>query len=64
MELARLAVQSAGSGHIVTVPWPEEYRAIETGDYLSDISRASSELGWRPTTDIAEGIRRTVVSYQ
>ena len=64
MELARLAVQSAGSGNIVTVPWPEEYRAIETGDYLSDISRASSELGWRPTTDIAEGIRRTVFSYQ
>jgi UDP-glucose 4-epimerase len=64
LELAEMAVLEAGRGDIVRVPWPEEFRAIETGDYLSDISLARSELGWSPSTDIREGIERTVVSYR
>ena len=64
LELAEMAVEVAGRGTIVRVPWPEEYRAIETGDYLSDISLAMHELGWSPCTDIREGIERTVSSYR
>ncbi|MDA8412924.1 MAG: NAD-dependent epimerase/dehydratase family protein [Desulfobacteraceae bacterium] len=64
LELAEKAVLEAGGGEIVRVPWPEEYRAIETGDYLSDISLARKELGWSPRTDIREGIARTVISYR
>jgi UDP-glucose 4-epimerase len=62
--LAELAVEAAGRGTIVRVPWPEEYRAIETGDYLSDITLARHELGWSPSTDIRDGIERTVSSYR
>jgi nucleoside-diphosphate-sugar epimerase len=64
LELAEMAVLEAGQGEIVRVPWPEEYRAIETGDYLSDISLARHELGWSPSTGIREGIARTVNSYR
>lgn len=64
LELAELALAAAGQGKIVRVPWPEEYLAIETGDYLSDISLARNELGWSPSTEIREGIERTVISYQ
>jgi len=64
LELAEMAVLEAGRGEIVHVPWPEEYLAIETGDYLSDISLARHELGWSPGTDIREGIARTVRSYR
>jgi len=64
LELAEMAVLEAGRGEIVRVPWPEEYLAIETGDYLSDISLARQELGWSPGTDIREGIARTVSSYR
>jgi UDP-glucose 4-epimerase len=62
--LAELAVAAAGQGEIVHVPWPEEYRAIETGDYLSDIALARQELGWSPATDIRDGVARTVASYR
>ena len=55
---------TAGRGEIVRVPWPEEYRAIETGDYLSDITLARNELGWSPVTDIGDGIARTVAFYR
>jgi len=64
LELAEMAVAAAGQGSIVRVPWPEEYRAIETGDYQSDISLARHELGWSPSAEIHEGIKRTIVSYQ
>lgn len=64
LELAELALAAAGQGKIVHVPWPEEYRAIETGDYLSDISLARNELGWSPVTDIRKGIARTVEFYR
>ena len=64
LELAKMAVQAVGQGNIVHVPWPDEYRAIETGDYLSDITAARNELGWSPSTNISEGVARTVVSYQ
>jgi UDP-glucose 4-epimerase len=64
MELAQLAVATAGSGTITQIPWPEDYRAIETGDFQSDISLATRELGWLPVTQLAEGVARTVSSYQ
>jgi nucleoside-diphosphate-sugar epimerase len=64
LELAEMAVGETGQGKIVRIPWPEEYRVIETGDYLSDVSLAHNELGWRPNTDIRDGIARTVISYQ
>jgi nucleoside-diphosphate-sugar epimerase len=64
MELAEMAVAAAGAGEIVRVPWPEEYRAIETGDYQSDTARAQQELGWKPFTEIREGLDRTVAFYK
>ena len=64
LELAEMAVAAAGTGDIIRVPWPEEYRIIETGDYQSDTTRALNELGWKPFTDIREGIARTVAFYK
>ena len=64
LELAEMAIAVAGRGEIVRVPWPEEYRAIETGDYQSDISLAAAELGWSPATDIRDGLARTVAFYR
>ena len=64
LELAEMAIREAGGGEIVRVPWPEEYQAIETGDYLSDIALAQSELGWSPSTGILDGVARTVEFYR
>jgi len=64
MELAQLAVATAGCGEIAQIPWPEDYRAIETGDFQSDLTLAARELGWQPVTQLAEGVARTVSFYQ
>jgi nucleoside-diphosphate-sugar epimerase len=64
LELAEMAVAAAGAGEIRRVPWPEEYRVIETGDYQSDSNRARRDLGWKPFTEIRDGIDRTVAFYK
>ncbi len=62
--LAQLAIDIVGSGRIAKVPWPAEYRTIETGNYQSDITRVSRELEWYPLTDLREGITRTAAFYR
>ncbi|MBE0596625.1 MAG: NAD-dependent epimerase/dehydratase family protein [Desulfuromonadales bacterium] len=64
LELAQLAVATAGRGTIENVPWPAAYDKVETGDYRSDISLARQELGWTPNTSLADGVARTVQAYQ
>jgi nucleoside-diphosphate-sugar epimerase len=64
LELAELAVAVSGRGGIVKAPWPEDYLAIETGDYQSAIGLAQKELGWSPLTELQEGVARTVAFYQ
>jgi UDP-glucose 4-epimerase len=64
LEFAELAIAEAGRGEIVRVPWPEDCRVIETGDYWSEISLAERELGWKPLTGIRAGIASSVAFYQ
>jgi len=64
LELAQLALDISASGSIVKVPWPSEYRTIETGDYGTNIELAAKELQWRPLTDLRNGVTKTVEFYR
>ena len=46
------------------VPFPEEKKRIDIGDYYSDYSKIRSELGWDPEIDLAEGLSKTVAYYK
>lgn len=63
LELANMAISTTGQGEIVRIPWPEDYLAVETGDYLSDVGLACQELGWRAEIELEEGVVRTVDYY-
>ena len=63
-ELAEMAVKMAGQGEIVQAPWPAEYKAIETGDYLTDCSLIKDQLGWHPVTTLEDGVRKTMEYYR
>ncbi len=43
--------------------WPAEYKAVESGDYLADISKARNKLGFAPTYDLPAGLERTLEQY-
>lgn len=64
IDMARCVVEIVGSGCVEMVPWPENYKNIETGGYVADLSKTTRCLGWRPTVGLEEGIRRTHAYYQ
>jgi len=63
-EMAETIVESVGNGDIEFVEWPENYLNVETGDYVSNISKITSELPWEPTTSLQVGIKNTIEYYQ
>ncbi len=46
------------------IPFPPERKAIDIGDYYSDFSLITHELGWQPKIDLREGLQRTIEYYQ
>lgn len=58
-EMAAAVVDVVGRGRLQDVPWPAEAQAIETGDYVSDVSKVARALGWRPTTSLRDGLTAT-----
>lgn len=51
-------------GSYELIPFPPERKAIDIGDYYSDFSLITHELGWQPKIDLREGLQRTMAYYQ
>ena len=64
LELAELLIEVAGGGSYRLVPFPEERRAIDIGDYFADDRKIRDRLGWRPTVPLREGLARTLEYYR
>jgi UDP-glucose 4-epimerase len=63
-ELAELLVSVAGGGAWRAVPFPEERRAIDIGDYFADDSKIRERLGWEPKVGLREGLERSLAFYR
>ena len=46
------------------VPFPEEKRRIDIGDYWGDYRKLCQAVGWEPTIGPREGLARMVRFYQ
>lgn len=64
VDMARRVVELAGSGRIEFQEWPQDRKAIESGDFATDVSRIRRELGWSPTVPFDEGLRSTIEFYR
>jgi len=63
-DTAELMIQVNGSGRYEIVPFPENRKIIDIGDYYADYRRIRSQLGWKPAISLAEGLRRTLDYYR
>jgi nucleoside-diphosphate-sugar epimerase len=45
-------------------PWPEIDKKIETGDYISDITRLKLDANWQPEVDFEHGVSMTIKFYE
>ena len=57
VNMAQKIVQISGGGRIKYLPWPRQEKSVETGDYISNITKIKLALGWEPKTDLDRGIK-------
>lgn len=63
-ELAPLMVKLHGNGSFRFVPFPDERKAIDIGDYRGDYTLLEKCTGWKPLVSLDEGISRTIDYYR
>lgn len=64
IDMVHTIVDTVGKGEIVNVPWPAEWKNVETGDYISDISKIKNAIEWEPKIPLKEGIKKTYDYYK
>jgi UDP-glucose 4-epimerase len=64
LELAEVLVEIARGGSYRLVPFPEERRSIDIGDYFADDRKIRERLGWEPTVPLRDGLARSLDYYR
>jgi UDP-glucose 4-epimerase len=62
--LAEVLIRCSGSGSLRVVPFPEEIKSIDIGDYYGSYKKINSDLQWEPKISIEVGLRRTLDYYK
>ena len=63
-DLVTMLIDIAGKGSVRCVPWPEDKKPIDIGDYYGTHALITQELGWEPQVSLREGLERTVRYYE
>ena len=64
IDLVRLIIKVTGTGAFELMPFPEEHKRIEIGDYIANHNKIEKILGWQPKVSLEEGISKTVSFYR
>lgn len=59
-DMAALIVKKVGRGKLKFVKWPEDFQRVETGSYVTDLTKAKRDLGFNPKISFEEGVQRIV----
>jgi len=59
-KFAEILFKVSGGGKVTVVPFPEDKKKIDIGDYYGDFSAFNKATGWAPKVGLEEGLKRTV----
>lgn len=59
-DLAKLLIQLHGSGSYRFIPFPEDLKSIDIGDYYADATKIKTTIGWSPKTGLEAGLHHTL----
>jgi UDP-glucose 4-epimerase len=62
-DLAQLMIRLHGSGKLQIMPYPEERKKIDIGDYYSSFTRFAGATGWQPLRSLSQSLERTLAYY-
>ncbi|WP_028586502.1 NAD-dependent epimerase/dehydratase family protein [Desulfocurvus vexinensis] len=63
-DLTERMIRIAGRGSYRLVPWPEEKKRIDIGDFYGDATKIGLALGWKPRVGIDQGLAATFDYYR
>lgn len=63
-DAAEKIARMTGLGEVHYVPWPPEYRSIETGDFQSDLAKLKKYVSAFKHTPFETGLERTIEFYR
>jgi nucleoside-diphosphate-sugar epimerase len=63
-DTAQMMIEILDEGSYQIVPFPQERKIIDIGDYYGSYEKISRHLGWRPETGLREGLRKAIEYYQ
>ncbi|MCL5265506.1 MAG: NAD-dependent epimerase/dehydratase family protein [Chloroflexi bacterium] len=64
LKLVQILVELCPGASYEIVPFPDDRKRIDIGDYFGSFSKIRYALGWIPQVPLAEGLRRTVEFYR
>ena len=62
-KVAELLIKFAGQGSLEVVPFPEERKKIDIGDFYGDSKKIQEATGWKGKTSLEDGLRNMVEYY-
>jgi UDP-glucose 4-epimerase len=62
-DLAALMIRVHGKGAYEVVPFPEDRKPIDIGDYYANYSKVRAALNWNPRLSLELGLTRTLQYY-
>jgi len=62
-DLAKLLVTVNNGGEYSICEFPANRKIIDIGDYYADYTLISRDLGWKPETDLKDGLKKTIDYY-
>ena len=63
-ETAQIMCKKIEGASYALVPFPEERKVIDVGDFISDYSIFQSSFGWNPKVDFETGIERSIEFFK
>lgn len=63
-DFTQTLIQVAGAGGFRIVPFPEEGKRIDIGDYYGSYAKIEAAVGWSPQVGLREGLERTISYYR
>jgi nucleoside-diphosphate-sugar epimerase len=63
-DTAKIMCQKSEGGDYQMIPFPEDRKAIDVGDFICDYSAFRDQFGWEPQVSFEEGIQRSLEYFQ
>ncbi len=60
LTIAKKLIALAGEGSFVTIPFPEERKKIDIGDFYGSSEKFQEVTGWKPVTGLDDGLAKTI----